>query len=190
MNPSTLSSSSVATVQPVSLQPVSLQSVSYAQPNTVYVSSHPPGYLHPSPIIPPNGPPPPNSSPPLASSNSSRASNATNQTLNLSHRHWKSNICDCCIDTKTCCYAFVCPCCAFGKIVNHLGDNGCGRGLCCLICPCSVFIRSPYRKKLRVSKDLPAKPCNDCCTSLCCPCCALAQELREIESAPVVQQMA
>ena len=108
----------------------------------------------------------------------------------ITHRHWNTNLCDCCLDTSSCCFAFVCPCVAFGKIVNHVGDSGCGRGCCCLICPCSIFIRAPYRKKLRIKYNLPAKPCNDCCTSFWCPCCALAQELREIKThAPGVQSM-
>ena len=111
------------------------------------------------------------------------------------HRQWSSNICDCCIDFSTCCYAFACPCCAFVKISKHtLQDeepgccgncgkccSGCSRGLCCCLMPGSAFLRAPYRKQLRVRHNLPAKPCNDCCTVFWCPCCSLAQELREIE---------
>jgi len=101
------------------------------------------------------------------------------------HRQWSSNLCDCCIDCKTCLHAFICPCVAFAKVSNHTISEtqcckGCGRSLCCCLLPCSVFIRAPYRKKLRVKYNLPAKPCNDFCTTLCCPCCHLAQELREI----------
>ena len=97
------------------------------------------------------------------------------------HRHWNSNICDCLI-TNNCCKSFICPCCAFYKIVSHIDDNGgCCTSFCCLIMPCSVFVRAPYRKQLRIRYNLPAKPCNDFCTTLLCPCCALAQELTEIE---------
>jgi Cys-rich protein (TIGR01571 family) len=104
-----------------------------------------------------------------------------------SHRQWSTNICDCCIDPSSCCMAFLCPCCAFIKVSNNANNekeccDGCCRGLCCLLLPCSVFIRAPYRKKLRVKYNLPAKPCNDCCTTFWCPFCALSQELREIEN--------
>jgi Cys-rich protein (TIGR01571 family) len=109
------------------------------------------------------------------------------QTIQQSHRQWSTNICDCCIDPSSCCMAFLCSCCAFVKITKHANNEngcctGCCRGLCCCIMPCSVFIRAPYRKKLRVKYNLPAKPCNDCCTTFWCPCCALSQELREIEN--------
>ncbi len=102
---------------------------------------------------------------------------------NTPHRHWQSNICDCCVDCKSCCKAFCCPCCAFYTIAGHTEmESNCCKSLCCCLCPCSVFIRAPYRKKLRIKYNLPAKPCNDCCTAFWCPCCALAQELREIKS--------
>jgi len=111
----------------------------------------------------------------------------------VEHRQWNSNICDCCIDVKSCCHAFLCPCCAFARVVRNMEDrSGCCRGCCCLVCPFSVFIRAPYRKQLRVKYNLPAKPCNDCCTACWCPCCALAQELREIKhhtQSPPVQSM-
>ena len=125
------------------------------------------------------------------------------------HLQWSSNIFDCCINFKTCCHSFLCPCCAFVRVSKHVlaeepdgccGKCGeccgsCSRGICCCIMPCSVFIRAPYRKQLRIKHDLPAKPCNDFCTVFLCPCCSLAQELREIEyqqkiHPPVIQQMA
>ncbi len=119
------------------------------------------------------------------------------QSGSQTHRQWNSNICDCCIDCSSCCYAFLCPCCAFGRIARTVDDKskctGCCRCLCCTVIPCSVFIRAPYRKKLRVKYNLPAKPCNDFCTSFWCPCCALAQEVRELKSQsnikPVEQKM-
>lgn len=99
------------------------------------------------------------------------------------HRHWQSNICDCCVDCSSCCLSFTCPCVTFCKVVNHVneGKGSCCKGLCCFVLPCSVFLRAPYRKQLRVKHNLPAKPCNDCCVAFWCPCCALAQELREIK---------
>lgn len=113
------------------------------------------------------------------------------------HRHWQTNICDCCGSCNTCCLGFICPCIAYTKVNNHINNNSscCSsfcKGLCCCIMPCSVFIRAPYRKKLRVKYNLPAKPCNDFCTSLFCCCCALSQELNEInyqESKPPQQTM-
>ena len=109
------------------------------------------------------------------------------------HRHWDSNLCDCCIDCSTCCRAFTCPCCVFQDLVNHIEhtNNSCTPACFCLVVPCSWFIHSPYRKKLRVKYNLPAKPCNDLCTVFCCPCCALAQELNEINkhTSPLNQLM-
>jgi Cys-rich protein (TIGR01571 family) len=108
------------------------------------------------------------------------------------HRHWDSNICDCCIDCSTCCRAFTCPCCVFQDIANHVNhtNNYCYPACCCFVFPCSWFLRSPYRKKLRVKYNLPAKPCNDLCTVFWCPCCSLAQEWHEIKNNPAAQVMA
>jgi Cys-rich protein (TIGR01571 family) len=102
------------------------------------------------------------------------------------HRQWNSNICDCCIDCGSCFKSFICPCCSFYSVKKNVdGDKGFCSNCCCAVCCCllpfSVCIRAPYRKKLRVKYNLPAKPCNDCCTTFWCPCCALAQEMREIE---------
>lgn len=105
----------------------------------------------------------------------------------VQHRHWNSNLCDCCIDCSSCCLGFMCPCVAFCKIVKHVNNDkqsccdGCCKGLCCCVLPFSVCLRAPYRKQLRIKYNLPAKPCNDCCVTLWCPCCALAQEMREIK---------
>ena len=107
-------------------------------------------------------------------------------TSTTSHRQWSSNICDCCVEPQVCCKAFCCPCLGFKTISNQaLGEEstcckGSCRCICCCLMPCSVFLRAPYRKKLRVKYNLPAKPCNDCCTAFWCPSCAIAQELREI----------
>lgn len=97
------------------------------------------------------------------------------------HRQWDSNLCDCCIDLKTGCYAFICPCCAMNELTNYSGHPSCCRTTMCCLCPFGAFCHAPYRKKLRVRYNLPAKPCNDCCVTFWCPCCALAQEMREIE---------
>ncbi len=131
--------------------------------------------------------------PPIASVSDNPIKNETHE---LKHRQWSSNLCDCCIDSSSCLYAFTCPCMAFSKISNHIREennccSGSGRCICCCIMPCSVFITSPYRKQFRVKYNLPAKPCNDCCVSLWCPCCSISQQLREIkyQAKPKLEQM-
>ena len=108
------------------------------------------------------------------------------------HRQWSSNVCDCCIDCSTCCRVFTCPCCVFQDIANHVNhtNNYCYPSCCCCVLPCSWFAHAPYRKKLRVKYNLPAKPCNDLCTVFWCPCCSLAQEWHEIKNNPAAQVMA
>jgi Cys-rich protein (TIGR01571 family) len=122
------------------------------------------------------------------------------------HRHWNTNVCDCCLDCSTCIKTLMCPCIAYAFVHRHVYEDqggskcgSCSRGTCCCVtcfACCSVFLTAPVRKQLRVKYNLPAKPCNDCCTMLWCSCCALAQEVREIEyhlraeqNAPTVQSM-
>ena len=109
----------------------------------------------------------------------------------VENRNWNSNICDCFM-SNNCCLAFVCPCCIFRNIILDIDkDSGCCKSCFCCIMPFSVFIHSPYRKKLRVKYNLQESPCNDFCVSLCCPICALVQEMNEIEyqNKPQIQSM-
>ncbi len=94
---------------------------------------------------------------------------------------WSSSICDCCLEPGMCLTGTLCPCILYGKNVENLTNKSCClNACCCCILPCSVFLRTPYRRMIRNKWKLDSDPCNDCCVSLWCPLCALCQETREI----------
>ncbi len=99
-----------------------------------------------------------------------------------SRLEWSSSICDCCIEPSTCLTGTFCPCVLFGKNVENLTNKSCCiNACCCCIIPCSVFIRTPYRRLIRNKWQLETDTCNDCCVSFWCPLCSLCQESREIK---------
>ncbi len=98
-----------------------------------------------------------------------------------SRLEWSSSICDCCIEPGMCLTGTFCPCILFGKNVENLTNKSCClNAFCCCILPCSLFLRAPYRRRIRNRWQLETDTCNDCCVSLWCPLCALCQETREI----------
>ena len=94
---------------------------------------------------------------------------------------WSTSICDCCLEPSICITGTFCPCILFGKNVENLTNKSCClNACCCCILPCSVFLRTPYRRMIRKKYQLESDPCNDCCVSFWCPLCSLCQETREI----------
>jgi Cys-rich protein (TIGR01571 family) len=102
---------------------------------------------------------------------------------------WTTGICGCCEEIESCCWAFWCPCVAFGRIVEILdqGSTACltGGAIFYLIhqhtC-CGALYSCGYRTKLRQKYGLPEEPCNDCCTDCFCLPCSLAQQTRELQN--------
>ncbi|XP_059074660.1 protein PLANT CADMIUM RESISTANCE 7-like [Cryptomeria japonica] len=90
---------------------------------------------------------------------------------------------DCCDSLLTCC----CPCVTFGRVAEEVDH---GRKSCCThatiftllyLLGIGCLYSCHYRSKLRDQYHLPEEPCSDCCVHLCCPCCALCQEHRELK---------
>ncbi|GLC41379.1 hypothetical protein PLESTB_001018100 [Pleodorina starrii] len=63
------------------------------------------------------------------------------------------------------------------------GGNCCGA--CCCYCimhglSLCCFLHCAARSWLRHKYNIPGDPCQDCCTTMCCPMCAMCQEHREL----------
>jgi len=99
--------------------------------------------------------------------------------VTLKQQEFSTGLCDCCVDIPGCLFGCVCPCWLFGKNVEHINGKGCcGSCMCYTLC-CGPCNHSPIRRKLRLKHNIQGE-CNDFCTVLFCPCCALCQESREI----------
>ncbi|KAF5750131.1 hypothetical protein HS088_TW03G00463 [Tripterygium wilfordii] len=100
---------------------------------------------------------------------------------------WSSGLCDCLSDRRTCCRTFWCPCVTFGQIAEIVdkGSSSCGVNgalytlISCVTC-CCCWYSCFYRAKMRQQHSLKEDPCRDCLVHLCCECCALCQEYREL----------
>jgi Cys-rich protein (TIGR01571 family) len=146
--------------------------------------AYPPGGENPAwgqPVIPP--PQQPGTIPP-------KQYVAPTQSLSPpSSGTWTTGICGCCEEVESCCWAFWCPCVAFGRIVEIVdeGNTSCltGGAIWYLIhqhtC-CGALYSCGYRTKLREKYGLPEEPCNDCCTDCFCLPCSLAQQTRELQN--------
>ncbi len=89
-------------------------------------------------------------------------------------------LCDCCLDKSLCLHGCFCPCHLFGKNVEHFANESCCGSCCCYVIGCGLCHHAPYRRKLRLKYNLKEAPCDDCLVVLCCSCCALCQEHKEI----------
>ena len=89
-------------------------------------------------------------------------------------------LCDCCLDKSLCLHGCLCPCHLFGKNVEHFANESCCGSCCCYVIGCGLCHHAPYRRKLRLKYNLKEAPCDDCLVVLCCSCCALCQEHKEI----------
>jgi len=100
-------------------------------------------------------------------------------TVVIKRQEFSTGLCDCCVDIPGCLFGCFCPCWVFGKNTEHFNGNGCCSNCMCYMCCCGPCNHSPIRRKLRLKYNLEGE-CNDFCTVLFCPCCALCQESREI----------
>eukprot|EP00742_Colponemidia_sp_Colp-10_P000363 GILJ01000400.1.p1 GENE.GILJ01000400.1~~GILJ01000400.1.p1 ORF type:complete len:179 (+),score=14.77 GILJ01000400.1:98-634(+) len=97
---------------------------------------------------------------------------------------WSSGLCSCADDCGTCMCSFCCYPCQFGKNAEQAQIAPCGSRCCMmmifayfgvgLLCACN------QRGEIRMKYDIPGNGCTDCCTVVCCPCCAVAQEARHV----------
>ncbi|XP_062991242.1 placenta-specific gene 8 protein [Elgaria multicarinata webbii] len=82
---------------------------------------------------------------------------------------WQTELCDCCSDCGVCFCGMFCFQCLGCQVAADMNE-------CCL-CGTSMAIRSVYRTRY----GIPGSLCDDFCTVLCCPLCALCQLRRDIK---------
>lgn len=112
---------------------------------------------------------------------------------------WDRGLCEACCQcpspcTHSGCFGLFCyPCalCVENKTIFYLSKTSPG-GCCipgtCMIVSCSVLMCFPalllihmqMRQRIRFLRRIHAKRCEDCCTVVCCSCCAFAQEMHEV----------
>ena len=111
-----------------------------------------------------------------------------------------ANLADCCAKPggcPRCCMVTACPCVAMGLLTHHVprsANTAPCAGKCCGTC-CLSFILSggalggfvvaplfgyPLRRAAAPA-SYAWNPCKEFCTVMCCSCCALAQELNEVD---------
>ncbi|XP_038707751.1 protein PLANT CADMIUM RESISTANCE 2-like isoform X2 [Tripterygium wilfordii] len=95
---------------------------------------------------------------------------------------WSTGLCHCCINT---CF---CPCITFGQIAEIVDRGSSSCAGCSILYFLLSFTGFPclyscfFRTKLRRQNRLHEEPCLDCLVHLCCECCALCQEYRELKN--------
>ncbi|XP_073770759.1 cornifelin homolog B-like [Danio rerio] len=105
--------------------------------------------------------------------------------------NWSSNLCSCCQDLNSCCYAYwCCPCFActttkmFGEsrclpLVDILGPAVMGNfGIAICVPPVTLSLRVAMRHKYKIKGSI----CNDIAVSCCCVMCSWCQMHREIKA--------
>ena len=95
---------------------------------------------------------------------------------------WKNDLFDCLeIMDNTCCLACCCPCIVYGKTRQRFAkENCCGACCLCSLLPCLFLVKT--RGDIREKYGIEGSCIGDCCTHLCCGCCALVQESREVRA--------
>lgn len=100
---------------------------------------------------------------------------------------WHSDLLGCCAEPKMCIKTFFFPCGTFSKIATVATDRHMTSGEACnelmaysLILSCCCYTCC-IRRKLRKTLNITGGWCDDFLSHVMCCCCALVQELREVE---------
>ncbi|CAB4374660.1 PLAC8-domain-containing protein [Rhizophagus irregularis] len=95
---------------------------------------------------------------------------------------WKHGLFSCFDDCGLCLQTTCCPCITFGQNASKLG------GSCCMCCCVYTFsscvawiLGTSKRGEIRARYGIRGGTCGDCCTHLCCTCCALIQEAQQLK---------
>ncbi|KAG2433989.1 hypothetical protein HYH02_012450 [Chlamydomonas schloesseri] len=106
--------------------------------------------------------------------------------------NWSTGLCDWCAAPGgfgTCLYAMCCLPCAYGSLVERLGNEvTCGgscMGACCYYTLAYMFgincvVHAGVRGHLRAKYGIPGDYCNDLMCTCCFAPCAICQETREV----------
>eukprot|EP01097_Dermamoeba_algensis_P004421 TRINITY_DN2886_c0_g1_i1.p1 TRINITY_DN2886_c0_g1~~TRINITY_DN2886_c0_g1_i1.p1 ORF type:complete len:142 (-),score=21.32 TRINITY_DN2886_c0_g1_i1:503-928(-) len=101
-------------------------------------------------------------------------------------QEWRFGFFDCFSDCETCCVSLCCPCHQYGWNMAALDGEEENYLKHCLSFWFSGFVRATCflgcirRDQMRQKYALQGHPVTDFLAYLCCPCCALTQEAREI----------
>jgi Cys-rich protein (TIGR01571 family) len=108
---------------------------------------------------------------------------------------WKHGLCDC-GDVGTCCTGLFCPCILYGKTQYRLSQKSDRKdptnmlgyetlnGSCAVfavLCGCNFILAAIQHTRVRKSYGIPGSVGSDCVRGLCCSCCTLAQDEKEIK---------
>lgn len=95
---------------------------------------------------------------------------------------WTTGILGCMEDVPNCVFTMVCPCLAFGRVVEHLDDGNTPCITAALVwyviqqlTSCGCVYSYGYRKKLRRKYNLPSRPLPDWFVHYFCWSCAICQ---------------
>ncbi|KAJ5088387.1 hypothetical protein N7456_012003 [Penicillium angulare] len=106
-------------------------------------------------------------------------------------REWNYSLFDCCSPGALCLTSCCLPCLTYGKTQNRIQDPSLGNysylnGSCAVWGFLGLFgsqwiMQTITRGEMRQKYGIEGSCCGDCCVSLCCGCCALIQEEKEVE---------
>ncbi|CAI9276438.1 unnamed protein product [Lactuca saligna] len=123
-------------------------------------------------------------------SNTNTKPHSTSRSTSLvpyGHQEWHSDLLGCCSEPKMCMRTFFFPCGTFSKIASVATNRHMTSGEACnelmaysLILSCCCYTCC-IRRKLRKTLNITGGWCDDFLSHVMCCCCALVQELREVE---------
>ena len=95
---------------------------------------------------------------------------------------WKNGLCSCLGNIPVCALTYFVPCYVFGKTAEKNGDDCLKCGLVSLVPLANLYFAAQMRASIREKQGIEGSFVNDCLMSLCCGCCTLTQEAREVEA--------
>ncbi|XP_063724964.1 uncharacterized protein LOC134852990 [Symsagittifera roscoffensis] len=97
------------------------------------------------------------------------------------NKDWENGLCSCFGDFKVCIITMLLPCYTAGKIGDKVPGLSCiTAGLLFLIPVVNLIIAFKLRSGIKTVKMINEGMVATCIYSICCPCCALIQEAREL----------
>lgn len=120
---------------------------------------------------------------------------AANPNQQVKGGTWKHGLCDC-GDVGACCTGLWCPCILYGKTQYRLSQrsekkdptNMLGyetlNGSCAVyavLCGCNWILAAIQHTRIRKTYEIPGSIGSDCVRALCCSCCTLSQDEKEMK---------
>ncbi|KAH8758006.1 hypothetical protein F5883DRAFT_155121, partial [Diaporthe sp. PMI_573] len=107
---------------------------------------------------------------------------------------WKEGLLGCCSPISLCCEGCWCPCIVLGRTIHRMNNKGnmqeyyCCNVDCGILCAlhalggCGWIYQSWRRGQIRKEYHIGGTSCSDCVASLCCHCCAIIQQEKEVKA--------